>query len=408
MAHDVFISYSSKDKPVTDGICANLEAAGVRCWMAPRDIGAGEDWPTAITKAISHSHIMVLVFSASSNASDDVRRELILAVKNKLVIIPFKIENIEPEPGKQYYLESTHWLDAINPPTQEQINTLLGRVKAILAVPVKAPVDGHQPAAHPAHLDPPEPLNKLPGAVSAARENLRKAIEINQKRLESAREKGDRTSEVTALGKLGSAYFSLGDNPKAIVFHEKALSLAREIGDRSGEGSALGNLGLVFADQINARKAIEYFEKALIIARESGDRAGEGTILGNMGIAFAAIDEPRKAIEYYEQALIIDREIGNRSGEGADLGNLGIAYAAVGDASKAAEYYEKRMEIAREINDRAGEGNALSYLGNALYQKGKKENGIGLMKQALVIYEKIESPNAEWAREKLKEWGAEE
>jgi hypothetical protein len=30
MAYDVFISYSSKDKTVTDGICANLETEGIR------------------------------------------------------------------------------------------------------------------------------------------------------------------------------------------------------------------------------------------------------------------------------------------------------------------------------------------------------------------------------------------
>jgi hypothetical protein len=28
------------------------------------------------------------------------------------------------------------------------------------------------------------------------------------------------------------------------------------------------------------------------------------------------------------------------------------------------------------------------------------------MQQALAIYEAIESPNAEWARNKLKKWGA--
>jgi len=28
------------------------------------------------------------------------------------------------------------------------------------------------------------------------------------------------------------------------------------------------------------------------------------------------------------------------------------------------------------------------------------------MKQALLIYEAIESPTQEWARDKLKEWGA--
>jgi len=137
MAHDIFISYSSKDKPIADAICAHLEAAGIRCWIAPRDIIPGEDRPTAITRAISQGRVLVLVFSASSNASEDVSRELYLAVNHKLVIIPFKIENVEPEPGKQYYLARTHWLDALNPPTQEQIQNLVERVKTL--VPLKGP-----------------------------------------------------------------------------------------------------------------------------------------------------------------------------------------------------------------------------------------------------------------------------
>jgi hypothetical protein len=134
MAHDVFISYSNVDKLVADSICVNLEAAGVRCWIAPRDIAPGEDWPAAITNAISQSRVMVLVFSTYSNSSEDVSRELFLAANSKLVIIPFKIENIEPEPGKQYYLARTHWLDAINPPTQEQIHELLDCVKLLIPV----------------------------------------------------------------------------------------------------------------------------------------------------------------------------------------------------------------------------------------------------------------------------------
>ena len=138
MAHDVFISYSNKDKQVADGICASLEAAGARCWIAPRDIAPGEDWPAAINHAITQSRIMVLVFSHNSNSSDDVSRELILAANNKLVIIPFKIDNIEPEPGKQYYLARTHWLDAMNPPTREQINMLVETVKKL--VPTAGPV----------------------------------------------------------------------------------------------------------------------------------------------------------------------------------------------------------------------------------------------------------------------------
>src|SRR5512136_2164576 len=103
MAQDVFISYSHKDKAIADAICANLENAGVRCWVAPRDIAPGLDWPTAISKAIEESRIMVLVFSANSNTSNDVGRELILAANGNLIIIPFKIDDVKPEPGKQYY-----------------------------------------------------------------------------------------------------------------------------------------------------------------------------------------------------------------------------------------------------------------------------------------------------------------
>jgi hypothetical protein len=118
MAHDVFISHSTKDKPIADAICTNLEIAGVRCWIAPRDIALGEDWPRAIANAISQSRIMVLIFSANANSSDQISRELSVAADSSLVIISFKIDNVKPEPGKQYYLSRTHWLDAMNFPTQ--------------------------------------------------------------------------------------------------------------------------------------------------------------------------------------------------------------------------------------------------------------------------------------------------
>ena len=41
MPHDIFISHSSKDKTIADAACACLEARGLRCWIAPRDIIAG-------------------------------------------------------------------------------------------------------------------------------------------------------------------------------------------------------------------------------------------------------------------------------------------------------------------------------------------------------------------------------
>jgi len=133
MSHDVFISYSHKDKAIADAICTNLEVAKIRCWIAPRDIGPGEDWPTAISQALPQSRVMVMVFSSDSNNSDQVYRELFLAASNNVVIIPFRIEQVEPEPRKGYILAGMHWLDAMNPPTQEEINVLVKSVKSFLS-----------------------------------------------------------------------------------------------------------------------------------------------------------------------------------------------------------------------------------------------------------------------------------
>ena len=80
MAHDVFISYCTEDKPIADAVCATLEAQGMRCWIAPRDILPGTDWGEAIIDAIQESKAMLLVFSSKANASQQIKREVERAV----------------------------------------------------------------------------------------------------------------------------------------------------------------------------------------------------------------------------------------------------------------------------------------------------------------------------------------
>jgi TIR domain-containing protein len=82
LAHDVFISYSSKDKTIGDAVCATLEASGIRCWIAPRDIAPGADWGESIIAAIQGSRVFVLVFSGHANESQQIKREVERAVHN--------------------------------------------------------------------------------------------------------------------------------------------------------------------------------------------------------------------------------------------------------------------------------------------------------------------------------------
>ncbi len=133
MAHDVFISYSSKDKPVADAVCATLESNGVRCWIAPRDVLAGEEYAASLVNGLSMSRLMVLVFSANSNRSPQVLREVERAVSKGLPILPLRIEDAPMSRAMEYYISSQHWLDALTPPLERHLARLCDSVKALLS-----------------------------------------------------------------------------------------------------------------------------------------------------------------------------------------------------------------------------------------------------------------------------------
>jgi TIR domain len=134
VAFDVFISYASKDKIVADAVCARLEASGVRCWIAPRDIVAGTSYGEAIIEAIHGAKVMVLVFSSSANASGHIPKEVERAVSNGLAILPFRIEDVAPGKSLDYFIGSVHWLDAMTPPMEHHLDNLAATVHKLLPV----------------------------------------------------------------------------------------------------------------------------------------------------------------------------------------------------------------------------------------------------------------------------------
>jgi hypothetical protein len=124
LPNDVFLSYSAKDKPIPDATCTLLESKKLRCWMAPRDILPGKEWSTAIIEGIELSRSLVLIFSANSNASQQVMREVERAVAKGIPIIPFRIENLAPCKALEYFISSQHWLDAFTPPLEKRLDQL--------------------------------------------------------------------------------------------------------------------------------------------------------------------------------------------------------------------------------------------------------------------------------------------
>lgn len=124
MAHDVFISYSSKDKTIANAICAKLEEHKIRAWIAPRDIPSGENFAKSIIKAINSCKVFVLIWSFHTNTSEHILNEINQAFDKGITIIPFRIQKVEPTDEMRYYFGRTHWLDAIDPPLEDHITLL--------------------------------------------------------------------------------------------------------------------------------------------------------------------------------------------------------------------------------------------------------------------------------------------
>jgi TIR domain len=133
MAHDVFVSYSSKDKTVADAVCATLERRGIRCWIAPRDILPGLDWGAAIVDAIGSSRVMVLVFSGNANKSPQIKREVERAVSKGVTIVPFRIEDVPLGKTFEYFISTAHWFDAFPPPIESHLERLADTAQALLS-----------------------------------------------------------------------------------------------------------------------------------------------------------------------------------------------------------------------------------------------------------------------------------
>ena len=131
MAHDVFISHAHRDKQIADEICKNLELARLRCWIAPRDISARDDWTEATRKAIESSRVMVVVFTDNANAAPHIEREIAHAFYNDKIIVAFRLTEALPRRDFLFYLGDACWVDASNSPPERHLEALTTRIENV-------------------------------------------------------------------------------------------------------------------------------------------------------------------------------------------------------------------------------------------------------------------------------------
>jgi hypothetical protein len=88
----IFMSYSRSDLQQADSWIAHLEQFGYRVWIDRAGIRGGQQWMATIVRAIEDAEAVLLLLSPNSARSDNVRREIDLAMQSRKRIIPVEIQ----------------------------------------------------------------------------------------------------------------------------------------------------------------------------------------------------------------------------------------------------------------------------------------------------------------------------
>lgn len=132
MSAEVFISFASQDDKVATTICKAIENRGFKCWISTRDIQPGENFQSSIVRAIRGAKVLLLVFTANSNRSEEMTKELALASQQKLMVVPLRVENVTPSDAFAYEFATRQWIDLFAD-WERAMNHLCARLTAALA-----------------------------------------------------------------------------------------------------------------------------------------------------------------------------------------------------------------------------------------------------------------------------------
>ena len=157
----VFISYASQDVAVANAVVDALERHGVECWIAPRDVVPGEFYAGAIVHAIDAAKVIVLVLSKSAAASQHVLREVERASSKRHPVIACRID-LAPLPADlEYFLNTSHWLDASDVGVERALPKLVDAVERTMAAEAAVlPGDTGVEVKAAARLTKPRPFSR--------------------------------------------------------------------------------------------------------------------------------------------------------------------------------------------------------------------------------------------------------
>jgi tetratricopeptide (TPR) repeat protein/transcriptional regulator with XRE-family HTH domain len=223
--------------------------------------------------------------------------------------------------------------------------------------------------------------------------------------LEIYRELGYRRGEAWTLNSLGILQYGTGDYPAATDSLTRALELQRRAGNRLGEANTTYELGTVLRLTGDYAEAVALQRQALALYRDLGYQRGEANVLTELGTVLRLTGDGPAAAAHQQQALELYRGVRDRLGQGIVLDELGELALASASTSQAREHFSAALAIAVDMSAPAEQARALQGIGRSQLRAGRPDQAAESLRQAMEIYRRIGSPEAERVRQILRDHG---
>ncbi|HUG14590.1 MAG TPA: toll/interleukin-1 receptor domain-containing protein, partial [Thermomicrobiales bacterium] len=121
----VFVSYASQDRERVLPIVETLRAAGITVWLDQHAIDGGANWGREIADAIEGCSAFLLMSSAASLASRNVRQEIAIAWKYGRPYLPLLLDATPIPREIEYFLEMAQWVELLDQPQETWLPLVL-------------------------------------------------------------------------------------------------------------------------------------------------------------------------------------------------------------------------------------------------------------------------------------------
>ncbi|WP_331763015.1 tetratricopeptide repeat protein (plasmid) [Streptomyces sp. NBC_01590] len=218
----------------------------------------------------------------------------------------------------------------------------------------------------------------------------------------AARKQGDRAGTALCHCESGRAAIRMRRYTEADQELLRALELQRGLGDLTAQADTLRTLAWSSEQQGDYRAALHRVAQVLELQRAVGNLAGQAGALNNLGWCLTHLGDHEKALTRCREALRLHRAGGSLLGEAYVWETLGFIHHAMAQYAEAVDSYRQCRDGFRRFGNRYGEADALRSLGESLRAAGDQEAAGDAWRDALVILDELEHPDADVVRGLLR------